>query len=153
MSNYKEGQVVSFKYPFTRVMASTYNGKTNTIKCFPSWRPGLWQRDDRPYGDISYWADEMGEQVLTIVSTHKPGGFPERIFFTRKWKSPNGKMFGKNRCCVLAISAFKGLLHGYRHEFEISQGDDKDHWKKGYEDIDGTFNGVENMVVDIDIPW
>ena len=59
-----------------------------------------------------------GEMLLSVVSTHKPGKFPERIFYTRQWKDPEGKVFGKGALRVTTIGTFRRLLRGYRHKYE-----------------------------------
>ena len=80
----------------------------------PSWRPGVrWEHvypdDSRPVADgiglVTYW----------LVSIHKlPAPYPARVFFTRKWIDPDGKVFGKNKLHIMTVSAFKRRLQSYK---------------------------------------
>lgn len=71
--------------------------------------------------DIEAVADAMGAQVITVVSVHRPGRFPTRVFYTRQWRDPDGKLFGKGNLRVLSIHHFRTLTRGYRHEFRLVQ--------------------------------
>ena len=84
-----------------------------------SWIPGC----DNEYNGVdgySLTADKMGEMHLTIVDIHKPGKYPTRVFYTRKWKDPNGKVFGKNSLHICVTEKFKRLLKGYWLDYTIS---------------------------------
>ena len=50
-----------------------------------------------------------------MVSTHKPGAFPTRVFYTRKWIDPQGKTFGKDALRVTTLGYFRTLTKGYRY--------------------------------------
>lgn len=117
---YSPGQVIEVKgYPFVRTV---FNG----IECDADggitefqdegWRPGC----DSDEGCL--FADGTGEMILTIISIYKPGNFKERVFYTRQWRDPDGKQFGKSRrLLVTTKSVFTKLCRGYRHEFELSE--------------------------------
>ena len=64
-------------------------------------------------------AENMGLMLLTVVSIHKPSKYPERVFYTRKWKKPNGDIFGKNGLKITTKSNFTRMLKGYRHPFSM----------------------------------
>ncbi|WP_020475018.1 hypothetical protein [Zavarzinella formosa] len=83
-----------------------------------SWRPGV-RHELMGYGDPVAVADGVGSQIVTVVSVHKPGKFPERIFFIRHWKNPEGKMFGKSKLRMKTTPAFRKLVAGYGFEFEF----------------------------------
>lgn len=89
---------------------------------FMSWRPGT--RDGPPEppdgGGMIPVADGMGLQILTVVSVHKPGRYPARVFYTRKWRDPAGHEFGKPALRMKTVSAFTRLRRGWRHEYELS---------------------------------
>ena len=73
-------------------------------------------RDD-PCGSINF-ADATGEMILTVVSTHKLGA-AERVFYTRQWRDPDGKVFGADSKLRITSSAgFTMLTRGY-HDFEV----------------------------------
>ena len=114
-----ESSVFEIDYPFSRVMYTPPPDEDGQFTDILSWRPGIWWNQVAS-DDSAVLADGMGKMILSIVSIHKPGKWPTRVFYVREWKTPEGKMFGKQRCMVKAQSAFKGLLNGYRHQFEMS---------------------------------
>lgn len=104
----------SVEYPFCRDKANVADEEGYSE--IDTWRPGTRQMEDG-------WteADAMGEMVLSVVSLHRPGKFPMRVFFTRQWKDPDGKIFGRSKLHITAQSAFSRLLSGYRHEFTLAR--------------------------------
>ena len=83
-----------------------------------SWRPGCNIDDGGPEDSGEYVADGIGAMLLTIISTHRPGRYPERVFYVRQWRDPDGKVFGKTSLRVLSRWAFTRMARGYRHSFE-----------------------------------
>lgn len=87
---------------------------------FMSWRPGV-RFALRGHGEYHHGVEEfegVGAQVLTVVGVFKPGKYPARVFYTRKWRDPDGKEFGKGALRIKVTSAFKRLLRGYHHQEE-----------------------------------
>lgn len=74
-----------------------------------SWRPG-----SEPDNEGAHYHGE-GFMVLTVVSVHKPGNYPPRVFYTRKWIDPQGKTFGKDNLRVTSQGNFRRLIQGYRY--------------------------------------
>lgn len=83
-----------------------------------SWRPGTRPEMCGPE-DCEMVADAMGVQIVTVVSTHKPGRFPERVFYTRRWRAPTGREFGQGKLHTKTSQAFRRLIKGYRHPFQL----------------------------------
>lgn len=106
---YSEGEVIQFSYPFVREELDNAQPR--------NWKPGTRIIEHGSHQTAE--ADAIGQQIVTVVSVHKPGKFPVRVFFTRKWRDPSGKVFGKNNLRILAQSAFSGLIRGFRHEFDL----------------------------------
>lgn len=104
------GRIIEVPHPFIRVEAHPIEGW--------EWCPGTRQKDCVT-DDFCAVADDMGHQILTIISTYKPGSFPERVFFTRKWRDPNGTEFGKNNLHMKSTVAFRTLVRGYQHHFDL----------------------------------
>jgi hypothetical protein len=104
-----KGAVFRAPYPFIRgkVTLMDEDGYSEVA----TWRPGV--RAD------GMFADALGEIILTVVSVHKPGRFPTRVFFTRRWRSPAGREFGKSACRCVTAEKFRRLARGYAHEFAI----------------------------------
>jgi len=110
------GQVFEVKYPSVR---DTYTEMDSDGPCTATcWRPGVEFVSNGPR-DADAVADGVGTQVLTVVSVHKPGKFPMRVFYTRKWRDPDGKEFGKNSLHVTVAANFTVLCQGYRYRVEM----------------------------------
>jgi len=89
----------------------------------PTWIPGVRQEPRAPDGvDSDCIADGLGFMCLHVVSLHKPGKFPPRVFYVRTWEDPNGRVFGKKSLRMTTLAAFRRLLRGYRHEYELKTG-------------------------------
>ena len=65
-------------------------------------------------------ADAVGTQILTVVSVHKPGKFPARVFYTRRWRDPDGVEFGKTHLRVTVMQSFRTIVRGYRHDYRMA---------------------------------
>src|SRR5262245_48256490 len=77
-----------------------------------TWIPGAHRQDNT--------ADGVGLQqlrVLTVVSLGKP--YQPRVFYTQRWTSPDGKMFGRTtpRCCTL--QTFCRMAQGYGFPYSL----------------------------------
>lgn len=111
------GQEFRVVYPFTETKVSLYNEEGEYER--DSWKPGVDFDTSGPYGSREYYAHGEGEMILTVVSTHKPGKYSERVFFVRSWVDPSGKAFGKTKLRVTTSASFRSLCDGYRHPYEI----------------------------------
>ncbi len=110
------GDILQFSYPFVRDTFSEMDEDgVSTSAC---WRPGVRMVDYLEHQEAV--ADGIGQQIITVVSTHKPGKFQERVFYTRQWRDPSGKVFGRSSLRVATAGALKTLTRGYRHPFEIA---------------------------------
>lgn len=116
------GQTFEFPYPFIRddITEYDYDAEADIVTetKIPSWRPGVRFESDGQ-GDMDTLADGVGRQIVTVVSVHKPGRYPERVFYLRRWVSPDGKGFGKSRLMVKTSVAFRALISGYRYAYEV----------------------------------
>ena len=110
------------KFPFIR---EKYSGPLDgeIVDDIDTWRPGTrreWLQDD--YDTEEWWtADGEGSMVLEELGSFKPGRFPERTFYLRRFVDPSGKQFGKDKVRVIASSAFKRMLKGYRHTYLLPE--------------------------------
>ena len=102
-------------YPFIRTTYQTGDNETGPHD-EETWAPGTRMEQVGPEL-ASVVADAVREIVLTVVSTHKPGRYPERVFFTRKWVSPDGRVFGNGALRIAITAQFRRLAAGYRHDF------------------------------------
>lgn len=117
---YKAGDRYERPYPFSRDTYSAFDdgedggGMTDVS----TWKVGPKNEADGA-GDCLSMADAFGTMVLTVVSVHKPGKYPTRVFFTRTWITPEGKPFGKTKCRMTTMPTFTTLTQGYRHAFVL----------------------------------
>ena len=112
------GDVFEVAHPFVREKYGSLDDEGwSEAEC---WRPGIRWVDNGPEDQTSE-CDGSGTQILTVVSIHKPGTYPERVFYTRRWRSPGGKEFGKRKLWVKAKSAFSAMLGGYRYRVVMKE--------------------------------
>jgi hypothetical protein len=111
------GEVIAIKYPFVRDKFVSMDPDEPDKPC---WKPGVRFENVGPE-DTEAFADGLGQQVFTIVSIHKPGKFPTRVFYTRKWIDPDGKMFGKGTLKMLSVAPFVRRISGYWHEYTVEK--------------------------------
>ena len=122
MASFEPGQVIEFDYPFVKTMVTMWD---EAGPCdVRGWKPGVRHIYVSPYGDTDTIADGMGKQICEVVSLHKPGRFPERIFYTRRWRDPNGKEFGKGALRIATVGTFRTLIRGFRHEYRDAEPND-----------------------------
>jgi len=115
--------IINVKFPFVR---ETYSGPTAEpgvwANDLPTWKPGTrreWSEGD--YDTEEWWvADGEGLMLLEVLGTYKPGKYPERTFYLRRFVDPTGKEFGKAKVRVIATGAFKSMAKGYRHTYALS---------------------------------
>ena len=83
-----------------------------------SWRPGVRFEPDGPESEEAV-ADGEGDMILTVVASFKPGHFPERVFFTRRFVPPSGSAFGKRRLHIATAEKFRRLVKGFQFEYRV----------------------------------
>ena len=118
------GEVFTVPYPFVQdTWVEHYDGEdgpeTDEV---PTWKPGV--RSESV--DVGMEADAIGAQILTVVGVYRPGHFPTRVFYSRQWRDPDGKVFGKAKLRITTVPAFVGLTRGYRHPFELRKPSNSD---------------------------
>lgn len=112
------GGVFRVRYPFIRCKA-TICGEDGPEE-IDSWQPGVSIECCGPYGeDTEIVAHGEGEMILTVIDVHKPGRFPRRVFYTRKFINPEGHAFGKGGLRMTTVDAFKRRAAGYQLHYEI----------------------------------
>lgn len=118
MSPPEAGEVFEFPYPFIHDTYTKYDNDGCAES--PCWKPGA-RFENTCHGDTDTIADGIGKQSVTVIGTFKPGRYPARVFFVRKWTDPRGLVFGKGALRVTTINAFRSLVKGYRHQFELRE--------------------------------
>lgn len=121
----KDGDVFTVVYPFIRCKVNILDAADEdggpTFVDIDSWQPGV-RHDMRGHGEYHYTvteADALGKMVLTVVSVHKPGRYPTRVFFTRKFITPDGKTFGKGKLHIASLEKFRRISTAFQHEYDL----------------------------------
>ena len=115
-SNYNAGDVYEIDYPFQALFDCPWGSR---------WQPGC--RSEHVYPDDSELvSDAMGKMVVSIVDVHKPGKYPTRIYFTRQWKDPDGKVFGKTGLHIKTCQWLTKRLDGFHYKFRMATQDELD---------------------------
>jgi len=87
-----------------------------------TWRPGVsFAEYEDQYGSVhtDAYADGMGHMLLTVIQrTAMPKPYQGRVFYTRQWRDPAGKVFGNKKLRIATTGSFNRLLKGYRHPFD-----------------------------------
>lgn len=108
------GQQFEVKFPFVLDTYTRWNGGDPETE--ETWKPGC--RDEGcPPDDTELVADAEGEMILTVIDVHKPGHYPERVFYTRKWRDPDGKEFGATKLHITTTPTFKRRASGYYYPY------------------------------------
>lgn len=110
------GSVFSVPYPFVR---DVYNSleEDGPVEV-PTWKPGVRYVAVGPE-DSEAVADAAGRMILRVVDVFKPAHYPARVFYTRQWEDPKGRVFGKKGLRIVTLEKFRRLARGYQHEFRI----------------------------------
>ena len=118
---YVAGQVIEVaNYPFVRTVFEGYDIIDGQYQD-EGWRPGC----NKESGDdfVDFVADGLGVMLLEVVQVVSlPGGFAPRVFYVRRWRDPDGKVFGRRQCRVTTVGSFTKQAKGYRYDFYL--GDD-----------------------------
>lgn len=110
-------------YPFARCKVDIHDGEGGTTT-IDSWKPGT--RAVMVYPDESEdVADGMGWMNLTEVSRHKPGKYPERVFYVRTFTDPDGRTFGKTHLRMTTAQNFKRLSTRFGYRFRMAGAEDE----------------------------
>ena len=109
------GDVLTIIHPFCRIMFGAEIGEENKL----CWRPGIEMVECGPY-DHEAMAHGLGFQRLTVHGVFKPGRFPTRVFYTREFIDPDGKVFGNGKCRITSLGPFRVKARGYRNAFRIA---------------------------------
>lgn len=115
-NEFKIGAIIEVAHPFVRDKYQDYDEDGPFERM--TWRPGTRAEPVYPDGAEEV-ADAIGTQIITIVGLYKPKGFPTRIFFTRRWRDPNGYEFGNTKCQIKTSQAFRRRCSGFGYPFRV----------------------------------
>jgi len=108
--------VLIVRYPFVREMREAHwlsNGDGTPHPEIECWIPGITHVEFGPE-DTEAVAHGEGEMHLRIVSAHKPGRYPERVFYEGCFVDPDGTTFSRPKLHIATRQKFKRICKGYQ---------------------------------------
>lgn len=96
---FQHGEVFERDHPFTWAVENKGDPDHETER----WRPGAWETKYIYPDDACALAHGVGRVRFTVVSTHRPPGYQNRVFYKRQFFTPDGKPYtsGNLRNCIL----------------------------------------------------
>lgn len=122
MSEYETGAVIECKWPLTWCLH--YQPQIGPGHAILGWRAGVFPRDGDggSYQSYTEW-DANGEGVarFTVISVHKPGKYPARVFYTREFVSPDNMPIHnkERRLHICSVAAFKKRVEGWPYSYDV----------------------------------
>lgn len=115
------GAVFTVAYPFQRGTYEhvDFDPDGSSVQKLPTWQPGIYSEYVSQEGDTENRADGVGLVEFSVISVHKPGKYPTRVFYVRSWVDPDGKRFGKPKLRITVGPVFLKLTRGYGYEYRI----------------------------------
>lgn len=123
------GEVYEIRFPFKRgkyepypdyedpASGGTFCAATDRAMV-ETWVPG-WDEGETYYGP-RHWCEGWGAEIRTVIGVFQPGRYPERCFYVRRWRDPDGRVFGKKKLRILASRDFRNWARGTRYHRAFS---------------------------------
>jgi hypothetical protein len=111
------GDKFAVLYPFLRCKFTNYMDEDQAE--LDSWKPGIEMVGIYP-DDSAAACDDHGWLLSEIIGIYKPGRFPRRVFWQRKWQDPDGRVFG-GKLQITTEEKFRRLNTRYQHDYELKR--------------------------------
>jgi hypothetical protein len=112
------------RYPFVKEMRSAHwLADENGVPDVECWRPGVVSEECGPQ-HFEMVAHGEGEMQLKLISAHKPGRYPERVFYERCFVDPDGKTFGNTKLQIATRQKFNRLCREYGAPYRMVEAPD-----------------------------
>ncbi len=105
------------RYPFVRDKYEEWAEDGSALR--ETWSPGVVFEWISPE-DTAPFADAEGQMILSVVDVFKPGKFPTRVFYTRQFIDPDGKIFGNTRLHICTLEKFRRIASRYFHPYSLN---------------------------------
>lgn len=112
---FEAGAVFERDHPFTLVVENKGDPEFETER----WRPGAWDKETCGE-DVKSYANAVGKVRFTVVSIHRPPGYPTRVFYTRQFFLPDGKSYASGSLKNSVISKFRRDVRAFPFAYEIN---------------------------------
>lgn len=109
------GATFSRPHPFTMVTENA----SDPERAYERWRPGAWEIGR----DGGLVAHDMGAVTFMVISTHKPPGYPERVFYKRQFFLPDGEPYAPGRLMNCVKRRFLKDVEAYPNPFVVEHFD------------------------------
>lgn len=113
------GEQYRVKYPFTLETFHIFDFVEGQPVPDERYRPGCSTEQHEDGGEGERFASGEGEMIMEVIDIHKPGKYPARVFYTRRYIDPEGNEFGSGRLQVATKSTFRRRAHGYYHDYIV----------------------------------
>jgi len=110
----KAGDVFERAHPFTWVEEGSGEN------AFERWRPGAWNIDSAGE-DVLTSCTALGKVKFVVISTHRPPGYQERIFFTREFTTPDGSRYAPARLMNCIARKFRKDVAAFPFAFDVEE--------------------------------
>ena len=114
MLEIEPGSVFERDHPFTMVV----EGGPDPDLIFERWRPGAWNVDSAGE-DVLMSCTALGRVKFTVISTHRPPGYQERVFFKREFTTPDGGRYAPAKLHNCIIRKFRKDVATFPFPFEV----------------------------------
>lgn len=109
------GEVFERDHPFTWVVE--HRGDLDREN--ERWRPGAWETKYIYPDSAVAIANGVGRVKFTVVSSHRPPGYPTRVFFTRQFFQPDGEAYASSKLRNCIASKFAKDIEKFPFEYEV----------------------------------
>ena len=114
---FQPGEVFERDQPFTIVVENKGDPERETER----WRPGAWDTKYIPPDSAVALANGVGRVRFTVVSIHRPPGYPMRVFFTRQFFMPDGIPYASSRLKNCIASKFAKDIEKFPFDYEVDE--------------------------------
>jgi len=109
---YVNGQEFEVRAPFVWYQTDIPEPDGPGFVTVETWKPGFDAESDEY--NTYYLCHGFGQIIYTIIDFHKlPRPYPARVFYTRKFRDPDGKVFGKSKLRITTTAHFTRMIKSH----------------------------------------
>jgi hypothetical protein len=108
------GDVIEREHPFTRMI-----GAFEDLE-FSRWRPGVWGNEFNGIDDFYPFAHAAGRVEYVVRAVCPVPGFPMRVFYTRQFTDPDGKILKRSGLICHSIGPFRMKVSRFSGRFDFA---------------------------------
>jgi hypothetical protein len=104
---------------FTRPHPFTWVKEGEGEFAIERWRPGAWDHVSSGPEDMTMACHALGSVTFTVVSIHRPPGYPERVFFKRQFFTPDGTPYASSKLMNCITRKFRKDVEKFPFHYEV----------------------------------